>query len=106
MSSSGAEAPRAEQLGYLGLGMMGFPMAHRLLNAGYEVAVWNRSLGKATGKTKSGERDGLDRCTCCTDLQVGEGSARRRRGCTRNLQALGVKTWLNAGKQQPLIGQR
>ena len=56
MSSSGADAPRAEQLGYLGLGMMGFPMAHRLLNAGYEVAVWNRSLGKVTGLVEAGAR--------------------------------------------------
>jgi 3-hydroxyisobutyrate dehydrogenase len=56
MSSSGAEAPRAEKLGYLGLGMMGFPMANRLLNAGYEVAVWNRSVGKATRLIEAGAR--------------------------------------------------
>jgi 3-hydroxyisobutyrate dehydrogenase len=30
------------KLGYLGLGMMGFPMTRRLLNAGYAVTVWNR----------------------------------------------------------------
>ena len=33
----------AEKLGYLGLGMMGFPMTRRLINAGYDVTVWNRS---------------------------------------------------------------
>ena len=38
---------QTEQVGYLGLGMMGFPMARRLVNAGYDVAVWNRSTGKA-----------------------------------------------------------
>src|ERR1700693_881431 len=36
----------AEKLGYLGLGMMGFPMARRLLNAGYGVAGWDPSAGK------------------------------------------------------------
>ena len=44
----------AEKLGYLGLGMMGFPMAHRLLNAGYDVAVWNRSAGKAAALVEAG----------------------------------------------------
>lgn len=38
---------RAERLGYVGLGMMGAPMARRLLKAGYEVTVWNRSAEKA-----------------------------------------------------------
>jgi 3-hydroxyisobutyrate dehydrogenase len=45
---------QAEKLGYLGLGMMGFPMAHRLLNAGYDVAVWNRSAGKAAALVEAG----------------------------------------------------
>jgi len=45
---------QAEKLGYLGLGMMGFPMAHRLLNAGHDVAVWNRSAGKAAALVEAG----------------------------------------------------
>lgn len=36
----------AEKLGYLGLGLMGTPMTRRLLAAGYQVSVWNRSEGK------------------------------------------------------------
>ncbi|MGB6395189.1 MAG: NAD(P)-dependent oxidoreductase [Bradyrhizobium sp.] len=44
----------AEKLGYLGLGMMGFPMARRLLKAGYGVAVWNRSAGKAAALVEAG----------------------------------------------------
>jgi UDP-N-acetylmuramoylalanine-D-glutamate ligase len=36
----------AEKLGYLGLGMMGFPMARRLLNAGHDVVVWDRSAAR------------------------------------------------------------
>jgi 3-hydroxyisobutyrate dehydrogenase-like beta-hydroxyacid dehydrogenase len=46
----------AEKLGYLGLGMMGFPMARRLLNAGYGVAVWNRSAGKAAALVEAGAK--------------------------------------------------
>jgi 3-hydroxyisobutyrate dehydrogenase len=43
-----------ERLGYLGLGMMGIPMARRLLNAGYNVTVWNRSTGKAAPLVEAG----------------------------------------------------
>lgn len=46
----------AEKLGYLGLGMMGFPMARRLINAGYHVTVWNRSAGKAAALEKAGAK--------------------------------------------------
>src|SRR5215472_7668730 len=45
--TGGAGRSQSEKLGYLGLGMMGLPMSRRLLNAGYDVAVWNRSAGKA-----------------------------------------------------------
>jgi len=34
------------KLGYIGLGLMGKPMTLRLLAAGYEVSVWNRSRDK------------------------------------------------------------
>ena len=33
-------------LAYLGLGLMGDPMTKRLLAAGYQVHVWNRSKAK------------------------------------------------------------
>ena len=46
----------AEKLGYLGLGMMGFPMTRRLINAGYDVTVWNRSPGKAKALIEAGAR--------------------------------------------------
>jgi 3-hydroxyisobutyrate dehydrogenase len=45
---------QTERLGYLGLGLMGFPMTRRLLNAGYEVAVWNRSAGKTAALVEAG----------------------------------------------------
>ncbi|MGA9063681.1 MAG: NAD(P)-dependent oxidoreductase, partial [Terracidiphilus sp.] len=34
------------KIGFLGLGKMGTPMALRLLAAGHELAVWNRTEGK------------------------------------------------------------
>ena len=48
------DGPQAEKLGYLGLGMMGFPMTRRLLDAGHDVTVWNRSPGKAAGLVEAG----------------------------------------------------
>ena len=34
------------KLGFCGLGLMGAPMVERLLAAGHEVQVWNRSVEK------------------------------------------------------------
>ena len=41
---------------FLGLGLMGAPMARRLLDAGHELAVWNRSAGKAAPLVEGGAR--------------------------------------------------
>lgn len=35
------------KIAFLGLGLMGFPMARNLLTSGFTVTVWNRSFGKA-----------------------------------------------------------
>ena len=35
------------KLGWIGMGRMGFPMAERLLKAGYDVSIWNRTRAKA-----------------------------------------------------------
>src|SRR6185312_13873836 len=35
------------KLGFLGLGLMGYPMARNLLRAGHEVAVWSKTSDKA-----------------------------------------------------------
>jgi 3-hydroxyisobutyrate dehydrogenase-like beta-hydroxyacid dehydrogenase len=53
---SGTDGTKTERLGYLGLGMMGFPMTRRLVNAGYDVTVWNRSSGKATALIEAGAK--------------------------------------------------
>ncbi|WP_323717379.1 NAD(P)-dependent oxidoreductase [Paracoccus aminovorans] len=52
------------RVAFLGLGVMGFPMAAHLAAAGHEVAVWNRSPAKASawaarhaGRTAATARD-------------------------------------------------
>ena len=42
------------RLGYVGLGLMGGPMARRLLAAGYHLTVWNRDPGKAAALAAAG----------------------------------------------------
>jgi 3-hydroxyisobutyrate dehydrogenase len=54
--SAGAKPRPAERLGYLGLGLMGTPMARRLLAAGYDVTVWNRSTDKAAALVAAGAK--------------------------------------------------
>ncbi|MDZ4396337.1 MAG: NAD(P)-binding domain-containing protein, partial [Hydrogenophaga sp.] len=39
--------PLPTHVAVLGIGMMGFPMARRLCEAGCQVSVWNRSRSKA-----------------------------------------------------------
>lgn len=56
MTGTGAGGRQDEKLGYLGLGMMGFPMTRRLLNAGHKVTVWNRSAGKAKALIEAGAK--------------------------------------------------
>jgi len=42
------------KIGFLGLGKMGTPMALRLLAAGHELAVWNRTEGKTEPLLREG----------------------------------------------------
>jgi 3-hydroxyisobutyrate dehydrogenase-like beta-hydroxyacid dehydrogenase len=42
------------RLGFCGLGQMGSPMAARLVDAGHEVAVWNRTAEKARALVAAG----------------------------------------------------
>jgi 3-hydroxyisobutyrate dehydrogenase len=52
----GSPRADAEELGYLGLGMMGLPMARRLVKAGHDVTVWNRSFGKSAALVDAGAK--------------------------------------------------
>ena len=47
---------KAQKIGWIGMGRMGFPMAERLLKAGYDVSIWNRTRAKAEPLAKSGGR--------------------------------------------------
>jgi 3-hydroxyisobutyrate dehydrogenase-like beta-hydroxyacid dehydrogenase len=38
-------------VGFIGLGIMGAPMAANLLKAGFKVTVWNRDSSKVTPAT-------------------------------------------------------
>jgi 3-hydroxyisobutyrate dehydrogenase-like beta-hydroxyacid dehydrogenase len=42
------------RIGFLGLGKMGAPMAQRLIAAGYELAVWNRTEGRTEPLAREG----------------------------------------------------
>jgi 3-hydroxyisobutyrate dehydrogenase/2-hydroxy-3-oxopropionate reductase len=55
------------KLGFLGLGLMGYPMARNLLRAGHEVALWSHTTPKA--RQLAAEEKGL---FCETPRQVGE----------------------------------
>src|SRR5215467_13284088 len=55
------------KLGFLGLGLMGYPMARNLLKAGHEVALWSNTADKAR---KLADEEGGTFCE--TPRQVGE----------------------------------
>ena len=37
----------AQKIGWIGVGRMGTPMVERLLKAGHDVSIWNRTRAKA-----------------------------------------------------------
>ncbi|MEK7403555.1 MAG: NAD(P)-dependent oxidoreductase [Acidobacteriota bacterium] len=55
------------KLGFLGLGIMGYPMARNLLRAGHEVALWSHTAAKARELAEA--ENGV---FCQTPRQVGE----------------------------------
>ncbi len=44
----------SEKVGFVGLGIMGKPMARSLIQAGYELVVHNRTMKKAEELTSEG----------------------------------------------------
>ena len=47
-------AQNAQRIGWIGMGRMGYPMAERLLKAGYDVSIWNRTRAKAEPLAQKG----------------------------------------------------
>src|ERR1700721_1633492 len=43
-----------QKIGGIGMGRMGFPMAERLIKAGHDVSIWNRTRSKAEPLEKIG----------------------------------------------------
>jgi 3-hydroxyisobutyrate dehydrogenase len=50
----------AENIGFIGLGIMGQGMAHNLLKAGFSLTVWNRTAAKMDPLVKAGAKAGKD----------------------------------------------
>ena len=47
-------AANKQKIGWIGMGRMGYPMAERLLKAGHDLAIWNRTRSKAEPLAKIG----------------------------------------------------
>ncbi len=69
-------------LGFIGTGLMGAPMARRLVAAGYPLTVWNRTASKVAPLVQAGATTGADAAdvaarseivfTCLTDTAAME----------------------------------
>ena len=66
----GSDGHQADRLGYLGLGMMGFPMTRRLVEAGHDVTIWNRSAGKADALVEAGARRAASPCDVAATANI------------------------------------
>jgi 3-hydroxyisobutyrate dehydrogenase len=62
-------ARNTQKIGWIGMGRMGFPMAERLIAAGYDVSVWNRTRAKAEPLAAKGGKV-LDRLADLAGLDV------------------------------------
>jgi 3-hydroxyisobutyrate dehydrogenase len=47
-------AQNTQKIGWIGTGRMGYPMVERLIKAGYDVTIWNRTRAKAEPLAKLG----------------------------------------------------
>jgi 3-hydroxyisobutyrate dehydrogenase len=59
-----------QRIAFLGLGSMGLPMARRLVTAGYEVTVWNRTATKADLLAQDGAKTALTPAEAVQDAEV------------------------------------
>jgi 3-hydroxyisobutyrate dehydrogenase len=62
-------ANNTQKIGWIGMGRMGFPMAERLLKAGYDVSIWNRTRAKAEPLAAKGGKV-VDRLTDLAGMDV------------------------------------
>ena len=64
-----ATQQNAQKIGWIGMGRMGAPMAERLVKAGHDVSVWNRTKAKAEPLQKLGAKV-VDRLTDLANVDV------------------------------------
>lgn len=66
------QSPTKPHIAFLGIGLMGKPMATRLLQAGYAVTVWNRTRAKADELASLGAevRDGAAEAVAAADIVI------------------------------------
>ncbi len=58
-----------QKIGWIGMGRMGFPMAERLIKAGHDVSIWNRTRAKAEPLAQIGGKV-VDRLSDLKDVDV------------------------------------
>ncbi|WP_198348212.1 NAD(P)-dependent oxidoreductase [Plantactinospora sp. KBS50] len=58
------------RIGFLGLGNMGAPMARRLVEAGHDVVVWNRSTARTRPLVAAGARAAATPAAAVADREV------------------------------------
>lgn len=61
---------RTRHIAFLGTGLMGAPMARRLLSAGFAVTVWNRDGRKAEALVADGATCAADAATAVSDADI------------------------------------
>ena len=93
-------AETSTPLGFIGTGLMGAPMARRLLAAGYPLTVWNRTAAKAAPLVEAGAAAGADPAdvaarsdivfTCLTDTAAMEAAVFGPRGIAAGARRGGV----------------
>lgn len=57
-------------IGFIGLGLMGKPMARNLLKAGFPLAVWNRTAARAEDLVREGAKFGADPAATAAQADV------------------------------------
>lgn len=81
------------RIGFLGLGIMGKPMAQNLVKAGHEVKVWNRTPGKlvdgaqAVSTPKDAAKDAEIVWLCVSDTKAVEGVLFGEKGAIESLKS-------------------
>ncbi len=64
-----ATPKNTQKIGWIGMGRMGAPMAERLVKAGHDVSVWNRTRAKAEPLAKLGAKV-VDRLAALNNVDI------------------------------------